>query len=138
MLMAFDQLLYDESGFLCNRISLLDAWKAGELYTLQIKETEELYTQFALRRDLADFLGSTPGSLQLPVLCWRTDGDACKILWVAKQVRRLGLGTELVRGLTIKRAQNIVDESRGFWERTGVATEEDPGLNGQLADGTRY
>ena len=119
---AIDQLTADESGFLHNRNWLLDAWRKGDLFTMRIKETDELYKDHVLRDALGHFLGVSPSWLNLPVLCWR-DGDACEILWVAKHVRRLGLGRDLVRSLGIKRAAHVLDQSIGFWERIGVSIE---------------
>ena len=121
MVTALDQLTADKSGFLHSRDSFFDAWRNGNLYTMRIKETDELYKDHELCGALGYFLGANPSWLNLPVLCCRIDGDACEILWVAKHVRRLGLGMDLVRSLGIKRAPLVLDQSRGFWERTGVS-----------------
>lgn len=121
MVTALDQLTADESGFLHNRDWLLDAWRKGNLYTMRIKQTEELYKDHELRGALGYFLGVPPHGLNLPVLCGCIDGDACEILWVAKHVRKLGLGRDLVRSLGIKRAPRVLDQSRGFWVRIGVS-----------------
>ena len=121
MVTALDQLTADESDFLCHRDCLLDAWRKGNLYTMRIKETDQLFKDHELRLALGNFLGVTPSWLNLPVLCWCIDGDDCKILWVAKHVRRLGLRRDLVRSLGIKRASHVLDQSRGFWERIGVS-----------------
>lgn len=121
MVTALDQLTADESGFLHNRNWLLNAWRKGNLYTMRIKETDQLYKDHELRLALGYFLGAKPSWLNLPVLCERIDGDVCEILWVAKHVRRLGLGRDLVRSLGIKRASHVLDQSRGFWERIGVS-----------------
>lgn len=124
MVTALDQLLADKTGFWYNRSVLLDAWKNGNLYTMCITETDDLYKDRELLGLLGDFLGARPHWLQLPVLCLSIDGETCEILWVAKHVRRLGLGSDIVHSLGIKRAVHVLDDSRGFWERTGVSIED--------------
>jgi hypothetical protein len=82
----YDALLKHESDFLHNRDCLLEAWKrGGELYTLQIKETQALFDDHDLRMNLALFAhpdNPTPASwLNLPIFCWRDHGGACIMMW---------------------------------------------------------
>ena len=121
----YDTLLMHKSGFLHNRKQLLAAWKrGGELYTLQIKETQELYDNFTLRQQIAVFtdpLNPTASWLNLPIFCWRDAGDACIMLWTAPHIRRIGLAKELLKLLGITRAYNVLPESRPFWEHLAIA-----------------
>ena len=115
----YDAMLEAESGFLCNRESLLDAWKrGGELYTLQITETNGLYRDWELRSKLADFLThSNPSRLCIPVFCWRGRDNGCIIVWTAPHLRRLGLATNLLLLLKITHASgdNTLPDAQPFW-----------------------
>ena len=120
----YDMLSRDKSGFLNNRCPLLAAWKrGGELFTLQIKETQELFDDHELRLDLAFFANPDdpkPSMINLPVFCWRDHGDVCIVLWTAPHVRKLGLASDIVSRLGIKRVYNVLPESRPFWEHLGI------------------
>ena len=121
----YDALLEHKSGLAHNRTQLLAAWKrGGELYTLQIKETRELFEDRDLRLELALFVSPgdpKPSAINLPVFCWRAEGDACIMLWTAPHLRKLGLATDIVRRLGINRAYDILPESRSFWNRLGIS-----------------
>ena len=121
----YDALRKHKSEFLQLRPQLLAAWKrGGELYTLQIKETDELFDNFTLRKKIAVFTdpqNPSPSWLNLPVFCWRDAGDACVMLWTAPHIRRIGLAKELLELLGITRAYNVLPESRSFWEHLAIA-----------------
>jgi hypothetical protein len=121
----YDALVKHKSGFLHNRYQLLEAWKrGGKLYTLRIKETDELYDNFTLRKKLAVFAdpkNPKPSWLNLPVFCWRDAGDTCVMLWTAPHIRRIGLAKELLELLGINRVYNVLPESRSFWEHLAIA-----------------
>ena len=124
----YDALVEFNSGFVNNRCQLLAAWKRGnELFTLQIKETDELFKDHDLRLQLATF--SNPKDpetawLSLPIFCWRDAGDACVMIWTAPHVRKLGLARDLLRQLNITRAHYgisyILPDSRPFWEHLAI------------------
>ena len=120
----YDTLLTHKSGFVHNRTQLLAAWKrGGELYTLKIKENDELFANFTLRQKIAVFTNpQNPNAswINLPVFCWRDDGDACVMLWTAPHIRRLGLAKELLGLLGITRVYNVLPESRSFWEHLAI------------------
>jgi hypothetical protein len=120
----YDALLLHDSSFVHNRVSLLKAWKrGGELYTLQIKETQALFDDHDLRMNLALFadpVNPTASWLNLPIFCWRDHGDACIMLWTAPHIRRLGLARELLGRLGIARAYNVLPTSRPFWEHLAI------------------
>ena len=109
----YDALLKHESDFLHNRDCLLEAWKrGGELYTLQIKETQALFDDHDLRMNLALFAhpdNPTPASwLNLPIFCWRDHGGACIMMWTAPHIRKLGLAKELLSLLGISRVYHVL------------------------------
>ena len=122
----YDMLSSHKSDFIVNlRCQLLAAWKrGGELFTLQIKETTELFhekTEFF--HDLAFFANPDdpdPSMINLPVFCWRDHGDLCIMLWTAPHMRNLGLASDIVSRLGIKRVYNVLPESRPFWEHLGI------------------
>ena len=120
----YDALVKHKSGFVNNRTQLLAAWKrGGELYTLQIKGTQELDEDHDLRMKLAVFAypeNPKPSWLNLPVFCWRDAGDACVMLWTAPHIRKLGLAKELLGLLGIARAYDVLPESRSFWEHLAI------------------
>lgn len=132
----YDALVKHKSEFLHNRTQLLEAWKrGGELYTLQIKETDELYDNFTLRKKLAVFTDpQDPDAswLNLPVFCWRDAGDACVMLWTAPHIRRIGLAKELLELLGITRAYNVLPGSRSFWEHLAIAEVDRLPRSGEL------
>ena len=116
----YDMLVKHKSGFVHNREYLVDAFKrGGELYYLQIMETDELFKDQELRYKLALFTEARPARLYLPVFCWRRNGN-CMMLWVAPFLQKLGLASDILRKLDIKRAHNILFESRSFWEHIGI------------------
>ena len=120
----YDTLLAHKSGFCHLRTQLLAAWKrGGELYTLKITETQELFDNYNLRWQLAVFANPQnphPSWLNLPIFCWRDAGDACVMLWTAPPIRRLGLAKEIIGLLKIARVYNALPESRSFWEHVAI------------------
>ena len=120
----YDALVTSRSAIVVNRNQLLAAWKrGGELYTLQIKQTDELFKDHELRIKLATFADPQdpkPSWLNLPVLCWRNADAACIMLWTAPHVRRLGLAKDLVQKLGIARAYRPLPESVPFWQHVGI------------------
>ena len=125
----YDSLSSNQSDFLYNRCQLLAAWKrGGELFTLKIKETQELYENFKLRSDLAFFANPEnprPSCLNLPVFCWRVDSDTCIMLWTAPHARKLGLASDLLQRLDITSVSNVLPESREFWEKIGITAQQE-------------
>ena len=120
----YDALLMHNSKFCGLRCQLLAAWKrGGQLFTLKIKDTQELSEDHELRVDLAIFAwqgGPRPAWLTLPVFCWRDTGGACVVLWTAPHMRKLGLAKELLARLGIARAYNVLPESRPFWAHLAI------------------
>jgi GNAT superfamily N-acetyltransferase len=123
----YDALVTHKSVFLELRKQLLAAWKrGGELYTLEIVETNELYGNPEFSRELAIFAypyrnPEAAGAVTtLPVFCWRDDGDACIMLFTAPHVRKLGLAKELVEKLGIARVYEPLEESESFWHHLGI------------------
>lgn len=121
----YDALMKHKSEFVASRGPLLEAWKrGGELYTLKIKETGQLWHDQDLCCDMFCLVSARPSWLLLPVFCWRgagdTANDTCFMLWTAPYLRRLGLASELVGLLGIGRARAIMPASRSFWENLSI------------------
>lgn len=118
-----DQIAHASCTFLANRDALLEAYVKGNLYTLRVIETDELYKDFELRERLACLYQCSPSRLLIPSFCVveRTQGAGdtkCSMLWVAEAFRRQGCGSQFVTNLQIKSAGRILPGSEEFW---GVA-----------------
>jgi len=120
----YDALVRHESGFVNNREALLGAWKrGGELYTLQIYETQALSEDRDLRMKLALFADPetpTPAWLNLPIFCWKVGEDVCIAMWTAPHLRKLGLARDLLGRLGIARVRGVLPESRSFWQHLAI------------------
>jgi GNAT superfamily N-acetyltransferase len=113
-----DALVDDGSGFVNNRIALLDAFKNGDLYGMRVVETDEMY-QNGQRRDPL-FLEET--FYMLPCLCVLDDDDkeAVRVLWTHSRARRRGIGRAFVTQLGLKKAMSPLPGSEAFWDACGV------------------
>ena len=100
-----EQILDVECLFFEHRDTLLDAFVRGTLHTGIIRETEALFRDFELRQTLADHLGSHADWLQIPAFCVVENG-ACKLLWVREDLRCLGIGSAMIRGLGVHTASH--------------------------------
>jgi hypothetical protein len=120
----YDALLRYNSGFAHNREGLLGAWKrGGELYTLNIVETQALFENHDLRMKLALFAdpeNPKPSWLNLPIFCWKVDEDVCIMMWTAPHMRKLGLARELLDRLGIAQVRHVVPESWSFWQHLAI------------------
>lgn len=103
----FKNLEAEGSGFQYNITWLLDAFKNGQMYTLELVDTPEM-DQFVP-------LYCCPYTRRImPCICVVQD-NACKILWVSVRLRRKGLATKFVDTLFITKATDIVDDGYMFW-----------------------
>lgn len=110
-----------QEGFYCNREYIMDCYMDGHMYGLVVEETNAMYKRYACG-DKAFCLGS--GRMyMLPCFAIVEDGE-CKIVWVAKRVRRLGLGAKMMKSLKVKSAWSPLTESAGFWNSLGVPARE--------------
>ena len=111
----FDELLDDQSEFICNKETILEAYKNGNMYGLMVEETDEMYEKLE-NEDLFchDMSGERQGYL-LPCFCITNDSTAI-IIWTHTRARRKGFATKLVNLLKIECAQLPLPESINFWK----------------------
>ena len=119
-----DQMLDARCEFFCNRVSLLDAFVGGTLYTAIITETDALFRDHQRRSKFADLLECQGGArLALPCFCVAKHGK-CDFLWIRKDLRRLGVGSLFVRTLSIRvTSTRQLEGSVPFWRAHGVCDE---------------
>lgn len=126
------ELIDDQSGFLFNRDSILDAFKKGNLYSLSVLETDEIsksqdrLDEIFCKDTLNDLFLSNYNFNNilsfylLPCFCIKNDDNCAIILWVHSRARNKGLGRKLVELLGIRYAFLPLPKSIGFWERCNV------------------
>lgn len=105
----FDELQDDKSGFLHNRTLLLDAFRNGHLYGLEVDGRQSQNSPLYCR-----------GSFYLiPCLCIKY-GRTVDILWTHSRARGNGFAKKLVRELSITKVRHPLEESLGFWKKVGI------------------
>lgn len=110
-----DELCDDQSGFLCNRNTILDAFTEGNLYGLKVVETDEMYEKGTrLNKIFCKY-----SNYLLPCFCIKDD-DTVIIIWTHTRARKLGFARRLVELLQIKYASSIMPESVGFWNKMNI------------------
>lgn len=115
-----DELYDDKSGFYCNRTTILEAYKNGNLYGLRVSETAQMYERGARIDKIfcRDSFGC-PSCYLLPCLCVKENNTAM-IIWTHTRARKMGFAKKLVSLLCIERADNPLPDSKGFWEKCNV------------------
>ena len=111
----FDELDDDKSGFIYNRNTILDAFRNGHLYGIEVEETDEMYRRGA-RGDPLLCRGSM---YLLPSFCIKY-GSTVDILWTHTRARGNGFATKLVRELGIECVRHPLQGSIGFWKKVGL------------------
>lgn len=108
-----DEMCDDNSAFLFNRRTLLNAYTNGTLYGLKVEDSddsEEKYLDPIFCRD---------SFYLLPCFCI-AEKNCCHILWVHSRARKQGLGSKLVKLLDIHTAIYPLDDTLEFWKKCGV------------------
>ena len=118
----FDELLDDQSEFICNKDTILEAYKNGNMYGLMVEETDGMYKNLE-NEDLFchDMSGERQGYL-LPCFCITNDSTAI-IIWTHTRARRKGFATKLVNLLKIECVQLSLPESINFWKSCNIKME---------------
>jgi predicted DNA-binding protein YlxM (UPF0122 family) len=111
----FDELQDDKSGFIHNRTLLLDAFRNGHLYGLEVEETQEMFN----RRSRNSPLYCRGSFYLIPCLCIKY-GRTVDILWTHRRARGNGFAKKLVRELSITSVRHPLEESVGFWKKLGI------------------
>jgi len=126
----WDELEDDDSGFIHNRITLLDAFKKGEMYGLTVKETDSMYSRGADTDELFVKCKGTNSLYLLPCILlldneYMKEGNAqISIIWVHTRARRRGFAKKMVNSLS-ECYENIIlshplPESIPFWKACGL------------------
>jgi hypothetical protein len=137
----YDELQNDESGFLNNRSTILEAQQNGNLYGLRINETDEMYErgsrgdetdemfETGSRGDETDEMyerGSRGDEIfcknsmyLLPCFCVEENNNAI-IIWTHTRARKKGFAKKLVNLLNIKYADTPLPDSIDFWKKCNI------------------
>ena len=92
----FDELRDDNSGFLHNRSTILDAYKNGDLYGLRVNETHKMFERGARIDDIF----CKDSWYLLPCFCIKEDNKAI-IIWTHSRARKRGFARKLVELLVL-------------------------------------
>jgi len=111
----YDELAADESRFICNREHIVDAYKNNILYSLRVDETQKMYDNSAH----TDAIFSKNSLYLLPCFCIAKNNNI-SIIWTHTRARKMGFAKKLVKLLNIKQVENILPESREFWEKCDI------------------
>ena len=114
----FDELVDDDSKFIHNRNTILDAYTRGTLFGLRVTETDAMFEN--RERNNRVFCKGT--YYMLPCFCIK-DSSSAVIIWVHTRARRNGFGRILVEQLGITNAYCPLPESIPFWEKCGISIE---------------
>jgi hypothetical protein len=110
-----DELCNDNSGFLHNRITLLEAYKKGNLYGLRVRETDKMYERGARM----DPLFCHNSWYLLPCFCVKENNKAV-IIWTHTRARKMGFAKKLIELLHIEYAEHPLPDSIEFWKKCNV------------------
>lgn len=112
----YDELCDDRSGFLCNRRTILQAYRDGNLYGLKVNETDEMYKRGAMQ----DRIFCDESFYLLPCFCV-VENNIAIIIWTHSRARKMGLAKKMVELLEIKYAYKPLSNSMEFWNKCNVA-----------------
>ncbi len=118
-------ILYDElmddfnfstgEGFFANRDIIADRFKDETLYTCFVDETKEMFNS-----SNRDPIFCKNSFYMLPCICTIKDGDTCELLWVHPRARNRGIGRAMIKQLNIKKAANVLSDSKHFWDKLNI------------------
>ena len=111
----FDELSNDNSGFLCNRKTILQAYKDQNIYGLIVDETDKMYKRGAIN----DNIFCKNSCYLLPCFCIKENNKAI-IIWTHKRARKNGFAKKLVELLNIEYAYKPLPESIEFWKKCNI------------------
>ena len=110
-----NELLNDNSDFLYNRNTIVEAYKNGNLYGLNVNETDEMYK----KGSRIDNIFCVDSMYLLPCFCIKEDNKAI-IIWTHTRARNNGFAKKLVELLRIKYADSPLPDSLEFWKKCNV------------------
>jgi hypothetical protein len=127
----YQELVDDGSVFAANRITLVEAFRAGNLYGLEFDES-----QYSFDTNIHPwgrlFCQDDTAQVEyylLPCLCVR-NGDEAVIIWTHSRVRRNGFATELICQLGITRTMGRLKGSEAFWSSIEKSVWKSPSQSG--------
>ena len=107
-----DELKDDKSGFFCNKNVIVSAYKDGNLYGLQVEETDSMYERGARSDTILSWY-------LLPCFCIMENNTAI-IIWTHTRARKNGFAKKLVELLKIKYAYDPLPDSLDFWRKCNI------------------
>jgi hypothetical protein len=110
-----DELNDDASDLYNNRCTILEAYKNGNLYGLDVNETDKMYD----RRAREDNIFCKDSWYLLPCFCIKENNKAI-IIWTHTRARKMGFAKQLVKLLNIEYAYNPLQNSIDFWKKCNV------------------
>ena len=112
-----DELYDDQSGFIHNKNTILEAYKNNNLYGLKVIETDNMFEREAM---IDNIFCLDSGSLYLlPCFCIKDDNKAI-IIWTHSRARKMGFAKKLVNLLNIEYACHPLPESLDFWSKCNI------------------
>ena len=111
----FDELCDDNSGFLHNRSTILEAYNEGNLYGLRVSESNTMYE----RRARMDTIFCEDSFYLLPCFCVKENNKAI-IMWTHQRARKMGFAKKLVELLRIEYAYKPLPGSIDFWKKCNI------------------
>jgi hypothetical protein len=111
----FNELIHDNSIFLHNKTTILQAYKDGNLFGLRVTESEQMYQ----RGGIMDSIFCSESFYLLPCFCIRENNKAI-IIWTHTRARKMGFGKKLVKLLKIEYADKPLPDSIGFWKKCNI------------------
>ena len=112
-----DELCDDNSGFLCNKSTIVEAYKNGNLYGLSVNETDKMYERGAKM----DNIFCKYSFYLLPCFCIKENTKAI-IIWTHTRARKMGFAKKLVELLNIEYVYNPLPDSIEFWKKCNIKT----------------
>ena len=113
----FEELTDDNSGFLGNKSIIVEAYRKGNMFGLQVRENAAMYQRGALTDSI--FCNSNNTFYLLPCFCIMRE-KTVEIIWTHTRARRMGFAKKLVELLNVEYAWNPLPESIGFWTRLQI------------------
>ena len=72
---------------------------------------------------MAEWLKTDSSRMQIPGFAWVNERGVCIMLWLRADVRRLGIGSFLVRSLGVKATESASSGSGWFWKYHNIRRE---------------
>ena len=115
-----EELCDNKSGFVCNRSTILDAYKNGNLYGLTVNETNKMYKRCAYE----DNIFCSNSRYLLPCFCTKENNKAI-IIWTHTRARKNEFAKKLVELLQIESTDHPLLDSIEFWKTCNIKMIKD-------------